>query len=101
VWEAEQALRYAEKSSRPVCVVVIDLDHFKHINDTYGHAAGERDGNRRDRPLESEAPSGSHRRTPPSGVEGRENRLVCRAQPHFECVHLPGVLPAAVCKRGV
>ncbi len=37
----EQELVRSRRVGEPVCMFFVDLDHFKTVNDTYGHAAGD------------------------------------------------------------
>jgi diguanylate cyclase (GGDEF)-like protein len=39
---SEQALKVATRMQRDVLMIFIDVDHLKHINDTWGHLAGDR-----------------------------------------------------------
>jgi len=39
---AEKELIRTKRYGRPMSILMMDIDHFKNLNDTYGHAAGDK-----------------------------------------------------------
>ncbi len=37
-----EALEHTKYTGKPIALVMFDVDHFKHVNDTYGHDTGDK-----------------------------------------------------------
>ena len=38
---AQEAIRVAQEGNTPLALIFLDLDHFKHVNDSLGHRVGD------------------------------------------------------------
>lgn len=56
---AEAALARAQQQAQPLALLMLDIDHFKAINDQWGHVAGDRVIEQVGRTLQAHCPAGA------------------------------------------
>ena len=85
------------KATTTVSVLIMDLDHFKQVNDTHGHLAGDQVLSSVAQLVRENAPAG----TPIGRIGGEEFALALRGMPLADVVELAERLRAAVAAQPI
>ncbi|WP_235489724.1 GGDEF domain-containing protein, partial [Achromobacter sp. DMS1] len=75
----DEAMALLQAEESPVSIVILDVDHFKRINDHYGHSAGDRALQRLAALMAEGSRIGDTLRELPAA---RSSPCCCPAQPH-------------------
>ncbi len=90
-YERARSILREPRTGRDLVAVMVDLDHFKHLNDTYGHLAGDQALTAVGWALRKASPGSAI-----IGRTGGEEFLVIDVLPAEEAVELPAALCRAI-----
>ncbi|MCY1667579.1 GGDEF domain-containing protein [Rhizobium sp. SL86] len=82
--DLKTAISAAKSSHEPLCVILLDVDHFKSFNDNYGHLSGDECLCRIGRMLAGESAGGS---IMPARYGGEEFAIILRGLNREKCLN--------------